>query len=72
MEKMKEKVLLLLFVFLFVRTGTVQWLGAEEPKISIPQDTLIISGTITNPQGKGVKDALFVFYLNDNEIKPEK
>jgi len=72
MPKMKEKLLVLLLVFLPVGTLTVQCLWAEEPKASAPQDILLISGTITNPQGKGVKDALFVFYLNDNEIKPEK
>jgi Na+/H+ antiporter NhaD/arsenite permease-like protein len=68
---MKEKPPLLLVLSLLVGMIAVQWLGGEELKASASQDTLIISGTVTNTQGKGVKDAFFVFYLNDNEIKPE-
>ncbi len=37
-----------------------------------PSDILVISGTISNPQGKGLKDCSLTFYLNNERIESEK
>lgn len=46
--------------------------GAQESGIGNPEDILVVSGTITNTQGKGVKEAIIEFYLNGQKIESAK
>jgi hypothetical protein len=70
--EMKHRLLSLFFaVAVFFISGTPS-LFSGESKSSGPYDTLVISGTIKNLQGKGVKEAALSFFLNDEEVELEK
>jgi Na+/H+ antiporter NhaD/arsenite permease-like protein len=46
--------------------------GAEAQRVSPPEDVLIVSGVITNAQGKGVEGAAVAFYADGKRIDIEK
>lgn len=46
--------------------------GAGTQKPAGVSDVLIISGTVTDPHGKGVAEAALTFYLNDEKIELKK
>jgi Na+/H+ antiporter NhaD/arsenite permease-like protein len=47
-------------------------LGSGETDGSGPADILVVSGIITNTQGKGVKDAVLRFFSNGKKIETER
>jgi Na+/H+ antiporter NhaD/arsenite permease-like protein len=64
------------FVFLTVLWVFSAWTWASEGKQSGtpagPSDTLIVSGTVTNLQGKAVKEVGLHFYLNGQKVELEE
>ena len=56
-----------LTVFWAFSAGTWASEGKQPGKPTGPMDTLIVSGTITNLQGKAVKEVGLHFYLNGAE-----
>ncbi len=47
-------------------------MATELPRTSGPSDLLIVSGTITNVQGKGIKEAKLNFFLNDQKVEQKE
>ncbi len=47
-------------------------LATELPRTSGPSDLLIVFGTITNVQGKGIKEAKLNFFLNDQKVEQKE
>ncbi|MGC1403727.1 MAG: ArsB/NhaD family transporter [Thermodesulfobacteriota bacterium] len=47
-------------------------LATELPRTSGPSDLLIVSGTITNVQGKGIKEAQLNFFLNEQKVEQKE
>ena len=46
--------------------------GIPSPQRPLPEDALVVSGIITNVQGKGIKDAVIQFYLDGQKISSQK
>ena len=47
-------------------------LGAQEHQTSGPGDVLIVSGTISNVQGKGINEAAIDFFINGKKMEIEE
>lgn len=62
---MKKRPIVFDFIVILVLVPGILCFGAERLKTTNPSDVLVISGIITNPQGKGVKDCALIFYLNN-------
>ena len=43
--------------------------AAEKPESAAPSDLLVVSGTITNAQGKAIKEVQLHFYVNGKKIQ---
>jgi Na+/H+ antiporter NhaD/arsenite permease-like protein len=56
-------------LFIAVLLGLLAQPVLAAPAPASSGDTLIVSGTITNPQGKGVKDARLTFYVNGKKLE---
>jgi Na+/H+ antiporter NhaD/arsenite permease-like protein len=61
-----------LTVFWIFSAGTWASEGKQSGKPTGPMDTLIVSGTITNLQGKEVKEVGLHFYLNGQKLELEE
>ena len=66
---MKKTWILLLFSVSCFLSATAPSFCAEPAKPSGPSDILIVSGTIANAQGKGVKEVGVHFFLNGQKIE---
>ena len=68
------KRLLILSVFLLFLVFILQLLSlaTELPRTSGPSDLLIVTGTITNVQGKGIKEAKLNFFLDDQKVEQKE
>jgi len=69
---MKQRPILFAFVVILAFIPGIRCLGADSLKATGSFDVLVISGVITNPQEKGVKDCALVFNLNNEKIELEK
>ncbi len=68
-----NKGLLISIVLLSLMIGLpLSVLSAEPPKASGPQDVLIVAGTISNAQGKGIKEAKLNFFLNGQKVEQKE
>ena len=68
---MKKIVILVTFLFLWLWGLTPSGISLETPKPLPSSDILIVSGTISNIQGKGLKDVGIRFYLNGRGWNPK-
>ena len=66
---MKKTWILSLFSVFLLFIATAPSFCAEPAKPSGPSDILIVSGTIANAQGKGVKEVGVYFFLNGQKIE---
>ena len=46
--------------------------GVQKHQTPGPRDVLIVSGTITNAQGKGVDEALIDFFMGGKKVESEE
>jgi len=66
MKKPLMLITLLIFVFL---TSIPIVFAAEPSKSSGPADILIVSGTVANAQGRGVRETVIHFFLNGRKVE---
>ncbi len=66
----KQLLVLVLLLPLLVFPALVH--GAESAKSSSPSDVLVVAGTVTNAQGKPVKEVELVFYVNGTALHLEE
>jgi Na+/H+ antiporter NhaD/arsenite permease-like protein len=64
----KPWMLISFFVFIFLIPGAIG-VAAEPSKPSGSADILIVSGTVANAQGKGVKEAAIHFFLDGRKVE---
>ncbi|MFA4917023.1 MAG: ArsB/NhaD family transporter [Syntrophales bacterium] len=73
-RKTMKKSMLLLFILMF----TIIWSAAlnaatgDKPLVTGPTDILIVTGTVTNVQGKPVKEVLLHFTVNGKDVELEE
>ncbi|MFO7598963.1 MAG: ArsB/NhaD family transporter [Candidatus Desulfacyla sp.] len=60
---------MLLSLILAIFIGEVPSSGAQDPRTLETRDVLIVTGTITNAQGKGVKEAAIRFFIDGKEME---
>ncbi|MFH1481791.1 MAG: hypothetical protein ABIG67_11020 [Pseudomonadota bacterium] len=70
-EKRKPIGIVLLLILAIFMTEVPCW-GTQESQASGPGDVLIVSGTITNAQGKGIKEATIEFFIDGKKMEIEK
>ncbi|MFH0788037.1 MAG: ArsB/NhaD family transporter [Pseudomonadota bacterium] len=58
-----------LFLLLILFSSNLLCLAAEPPPAQGPLDILIVSGTITTVQGKGIREAQVHFFLNGKKLE---
>jgi Na+/H+ antiporter NhaD/arsenite permease-like protein len=56
-------------VVLLLSFGQSLTLGAEVSKSAGPHDILVVSGTISNPQGKGIRTVILTFFVNGEKME---
>ena len=62
-----------LFLVLYVFLGCVATFAAEgQIRPSGPSDILVLSGTVTDSQGRGIEEVELTFFLNGKAIRTEK
>jgi len=71
-DKLKRRSAFFVIVMILILMTPVLCFAGVEVKTSGPVDSLVLSGIITNAQGKGVKEASMTFFLNEERIEPEK
>ncbi len=69
--KAERKWVLLVLIAVFLMTITPSFAN-QESKSVVAEEVLVVSGTITNAQGKGVKDAVINFYVDGKQVESEK
>lgn len=69
---MKQRPILFAFVVILAFIPEILCFGGNSLKATGSFDILVISGIITNPQGKGVKDCTLVFHIDNEKIGLEK
>ncbi|MBA4394797.1 MAG: citrate transporter, partial [Desulfobacca sp.] len=69
---MNKRLLIAGFLLLFIAGLPLLILAAETPKASGPSDVLIVSGTVTNAQGKAVKEVGLHFFVNGKKVVLEE
>ena len=72
-----KKICLLLMLVTIILWGATGMTSESPPsggpaKITGPTDILIVSGTITNLQGKPIKEVALHFYLNGQKVELEE
>ena len=70
MESKRKWILFKLMAAVFVVVSP--FLGAQDLRGAVPEDTLVVVGVITNAQGKGIKDAALDFYLDGHKLEDHK
>ena len=70
LEKRKPTGMLLLLILAIFMSAT-PCSGGQKSQTSGPEDVLIVTGTVTNAQGKGVKEAAIGFFINGKEVERE-
>jgi Na+/H+ antiporter NhaD/arsenite permease-like protein len=58
-------------IVILLGLAVLGWAG-QEPASSDGSDLLVITGTVSNTQGKGVKEALLQFFINGEAIELEE
>ena len=70
--EIKKKCALLALPVIWLFVNITPCSGFENAKSSGPKDILVVSGTITNTQGKGIKDAVLNFFLKGRKMELDK
>ncbi|MFH1488829.1 MAG: ArsB/NhaD family transporter [Pseudomonadota bacterium] len=69
---MKRGLTAVFFSLVFFLTTGPLCAAAEKPTTDTPQDVLVISGSVTNAQGKGVKEASIAVFVNEQKMELKK
>lgn len=68
-QEMRKIPIVLGLVVLLLSFAQSLTLGAEVSKPAGPHDILVVSGTISNPQGKGIRAVILTFFANGEKVE---
>jgi Na+/H+ antiporter NhaD/arsenite permease-like protein len=68
----RTRAFLTLFIFCHLFFPIATCLASEGAQVESQADILVVSGTITNDQGKPVKEVTLHFFFDDKKVEPEE